>query len=61
MTKRFALLCVTAVTLAACSQKEPPAPIYGQPVFDKQGNASCEAGYTLVTTETGAEACAPLS
>ncbi len=55
----YAALCIAGIALAACAQQEEPAPIYAQPNFDKAGNASCDAGYALVTTETGAVACAP--
>ncbi|PSL20481.1 hypothetical protein CLV88_103125 [Shimia abyssi] len=57
----YAALCIAGVTLAACAQQEEPAPIYLQPNFDKAGNASCDVGYALVTTETGSVACAPAS
>ena len=54
----YATLCLAGLTLAACSQPEP-TPVYMQPNFDKAGNASCDVGYALVTTETGSVACAP--
>ncbi|MGR3635713.1 MAG: hypothetical protein ACU0BK_07280 [Shimia sp.] len=60
MKPLYAALCAAGLTLAACSQPEP-APVYMQPNFDKAGNASCDAGYDLVTTETGSMGCAPAS
>ena len=59
MKPLYAALCVAGITLAACSQQEEPAPVYAQPSFDKAGNASCPAGYDLLTTDTGALVCSP--
>ena len=61
MKFKFAALCATAVVLAACSQQEEPTPIYVQPSYDKQGNASCSAGYQLATTEAGQTVCNPVT
>ena len=59
MKPLYAALCIAGITLAACSQQEEPTPVYAQPDFDKRGNASCMAGYDLLTTDTGALVCAP--
>ena len=54
----YTTLCIAGLTLAACAEPEPE-PIYVQPNYDKRGNASCDDGYTMVTTDTGAVACSP--
>ncbi|MGX9350038.1 hypothetical protein ACS3QZ_02435 [Shimia sp. W99] len=61
MKPLYAALCIAGITLAACGQQEEPTPVYMQPNFDKRGNASCDMGYTLITTESGSVACAPAS
>lgn len=58
MTKTLALISAAALTLAACSQPEPE-PIYGQPSFDKAGNAYCAAGTSVMTTDSGQTVCSP--
>ena len=59
MKLKFAAIGAFALVLSACAQQEEPAPVYAQPTFDKVGNASCPAGYSLATTEAGATVCAP--
>ena len=59
MKLKFAAFGAFALVLSACAQQEEPAPVYVQPTFDKVGNASCPAGYSLATTESGATVCAP--
>ena len=59
MKLKLATLGAFALVLAACAQQEEPAPVYVQPTFDKVGNASCPAGYSLATTESGSTVCAP--
>ena len=58
ITKVTLAMCVAGF-LGACAQQEEPAPVYVQPTFDKVGNASCPAGYSLATTESGSTVCAP--
>ena len=55
----YATLFVAGLVLGACAQQEEPTPVYMQPNFDKAGNASCDAGYALLTTDSGSLACAP--
>ncbi|MEP2532919.1 hypothetical protein [Shimia sp.] len=57
----YAAMCAAGLLLAACAQQEEPTPVYMQPNFDKAGNANCDAGYALITTDTGSLACAPAS
>jgi len=60
MRPTIVALCAMTFALAACSSPEPE-PVYMQPSFDKAGNAHCDGGYALVTTDSGQPACAPAS
>lgn len=61
MKLKIAALGLVAATLTACAQQEEPVPVTFTPSYDKLGNASCPAGYTLATTADGATVCSPLS
>ena len=61
MKLKFAALGLVAATLVACAQQEEIVPVTFAPTYDKLGNASCPAGYTLATTTEGTTVCSPLS
>ena len=56
---RFMATLGVAATLVACAQTETTTMVRPEPVFDKFGNGSCEAGWIYTPGAAPEELCVP--